>query len=75
MVRVLMNFHENGGHTDRYVTAGDLPPPHPEYVEADPRLLPLFAAMEGSFAWTRGTLSSTPWLAWSISFSTRSSTA
>jgi putative phosphoesterase len=52
------------GNTDRYVTAGDRPPPHPEDVEADPTLLSLFAAVEGSFAWTRGALSSTPWLAW-----------
>jgi putative phosphoesterase len=52
------------GNTDRYVVTGDRPPPHADDVAADPRLLELFAAVEGSFAWTRGALSSTPWLAW-----------
>jgi predicted phosphodiesterase len=52
------------GNTDRYVVNGDRPPPHADDVVANPALLPLFAAVEGSFAWTLGALSSTPWLTW-----------
>jgi predicted phosphodiesterase len=50
------------GNTDRYVVTGDRPTPQAADVVADPSLLPLFAAVEGSFAWTRGALSATGWL-------------
>jgi predicted phosphodiesterase len=52
------------GNTERYVLTGDRPPPHAADVAADPGLLPLFAAVEGSFAWTRGALAATGWPAW-----------
>jgi putative phosphoesterase len=52
------------GNTERYVLTGDRPPPHADDVVADPKLLRLFAAVEGSFAWTRGALSSGGWLDW-----------
>jgi predicted phosphodiesterase len=41
------------GNTDRYVVSGDRPTPHAEDVDRDPALLPLFLAVESSFAWTR----------------------
>ncbi len=41
------------GNTDRYVVSGDRPSPHAQDVERDPALLPLFLAVESSFAWTR----------------------
>jgi predicted phosphodiesterase len=41
------------GNTDRYVVSDDRPFPHAADVERDPSLLPLFEAVESSFAWTR----------------------
>jgi predicted phosphodiesterase len=41
------------GNTDRYVVSGERPAPHEEDVERDPALMPLFLAVESSFAWTR----------------------
>ncbi len=52
------------GNTERYVLTGDRPAPHADDVLADPSLLHLFAAVEGSFAWTRGALASRGWLDW-----------
>jgi hypothetical protein len=52
------------GNTDRYVVSRDRPPPRPEEVAAKPELLGLFAAVEGSFAWTRGAVASHGWLDW-----------
>jgi predicted phosphodiesterase len=44
------------GNTDRYVVSGDRPAPHAHDVDRDPALLPLFLAVESSFAWTRDQL-------------------
>jgi predicted phosphodiesterase len=52
------------GNTERYVLTGQRPGPHAEEVAEDPSLLGLFAAVEGSFAWTRGALASHGWLEW-----------
>ena len=52
------------GNTERYVLTRDRPPPTAEDVVADPSLLDLFAAVGGSFAWTRGALAATGWLDW-----------
>lgn len=60
----LPKLHVTRGNTDRYVVSGDRPPPYPEDVAAKPELLSLFAAVEGSFAWTRGALASHGWLDW-----------
>jgi predicted phosphodiesterase len=49
----LSNVRFVRGNTDRYVVSGERPPPHAEDVERDPELLPLFLAVESSFAWTR----------------------
>jgi predicted phosphodiesterase len=57
-------LHVTRGNTDRYVASGDRPPPYPHEVAAKPELLGLFAAVEGSFAWTRGALASHGWLDW-----------
>lgn len=52
------------GNTDRYVISADRPPPYAADVAAKPELIGLFAAVEGSFAWTRGALASHGWLDW-----------
>jgi putative phosphoesterase len=52
------------GNTDRYVFAGDRPPPTLEEVRADLDLLPVFLEVEADFAWTQGALSVTGWLDW-----------
>jgi len=52
------------GNTERYVLTGERPGPHPEEVARDTSLLGLFAAVEGSFGWTRGALASHGWLGW-----------
>jgi predicted phosphodiesterase len=52
------------GNTERYVLTGDRPPPHAEDVVANSELLGLFVAVESSFSWTRGALSTDGWLDW-----------
>ena len=52
------------GNTERYLLTEDRPPPHPEEVAADPKLLPLYAAIQRSFAWTAGALSAHGWAEW-----------
>ena len=52
------------GNTDRYVVTGERPSPHAADVLADPQLLSLFTAVEGSFSWTRGALATHGWLDW-----------
>lgn len=52
------------GNTERYVLTKDRPPPHASAVIDQPELLGLFAAVEGSFSWTRGALSQAGWLEW-----------
>jgi predicted phosphodiesterase len=52
------------GNTERYVLTRDRPSPSAEDVIAQPELLGLFASVEGSFAWTRGAVSSGGWLEW-----------
>lgn len=52
------------GNTERYVLTDDRPPPHPEEVVADPSLLPLYASIQRSFAWTCGALAAHGWLGW-----------
>ncbi len=44
------------GNTDRYVLSDDRPSPHAEEVAENPELLPLFAVVQRSFAWTAGAL-------------------
>lgn len=52
------------GNTERYVLTGDRPPPYAADVIADPTRFGIFAAVAGSFAWTRGALAATRWLDW-----------
>ena len=52
------------GNTERYVLTRDRPPPTADDVTRDPALLDLFAAVGGSFAWTKGALAATGWLDW-----------
>jgi predicted phosphodiesterase len=58
----LPNVRITSGNTERYILTGDRPPPHAHDVLAQPELLGLFVAIEGSFAWTRGALAATGWL-------------
>lgn len=60
----LPNLVATSGNTERYVLTRDRPPPSAADVEADPQLLDLFAAVESSFSWTRGTLAAHGWLDW-----------
>ena len=52
------------GNTERYVLTDDRPPPHPDAVIAEPELLPLYALIQRSFAWTCGALAAHGWLEW-----------
>ena len=52
------------GNTERYLLTGDRPPPSVEEVLADPRLLPTWAEVVGSFAWTQGVVTAMGWMAW-----------
>jgi predicted phosphodiesterase len=52
------------GNTDRYVVTGEVPPPSVSEAQADPGLVPLFANIAASFAWTKGYLSARGWLEW-----------
>lgn len=45
------------GNTERYVLTGDRPPPTLDQVAADSALLPQFAEVAATFAWTKGYLS------------------
>ncbi|MGD8279318.1 MAG: metallophosphoesterase family protein [Gemmatimonadota bacterium] len=52
------------GNTDRYIVTGDGPPPGVKAVREDPDLIPVFAQIAASFAWTRGHVTATGWLSW-----------
>lgn len=52
------------GNTDRYVVTGDGPPPSLETVRANPALVPTYAGIAASFAWTRGFVVATGWFDW-----------
>lgn len=50
------------GNTDRYAITLDRPRPTAAEVTADPSLLPTFAEVAHTFAWTQGCLAATGWL-------------
>ena len=52
------------GNADRYLVTGERPPPVPEAVAADPRLLDHYTEVTASFAWTLGYLAGAGWLPW-----------
>lgn len=52
------------GNTDRYVVTGEGPPPRLDEVRRDPDLIPTFARIAASFAWTAGVLAATGWMDW-----------
>jgi predicted phosphodiesterase len=54
------------GNTEEYITAGTLPPPTPEDVQASPELLPGFTEMVRAFGWTQGALTTAGWLGWLV---------
>ena len=63
--RTCRRVQVTSGNTERYVVTGDRPPPHAEDVIANPELIDLFAAVEGSFSWTRGAVAG-DWLEWLV---------
>ena len=52
------------GNTDRYLVTGELPPPDLAAVQSNPALVPTYAAISASFAWTQGFLAASGWLEW-----------
>ena len=64
MLANLPNVLATTGNTERYVLTGERPAPHADDVVANPELLGLFVAVESSFSWTRGALSTDGWLDW-----------
>jgi predicted phosphodiesterase len=52
------------GNTDRYLYTGEAPPPDLTQVLARPELVPLYANIAASFAWTRGYVTAGSWLEW-----------
>jgi putative phosphoesterase len=49
------------GNTDRYVTTDDRPGPFLSQVQADPTLLPTYAEVAATFAWTQGAVAVAGW--------------
>lgn len=64
MIANLPHVQIISGNTERYVLSDDRPPPHRDAVVADPELLPLYAVVQRSFAWTAGALAATGWTDW-----------
>jgi len=53
------------GNTDRYVFSGtDRPPPSLDDASSDASKLPALVECAGTFAWTQGALSGSPWIEW-----------
>ena len=60
----LRNVSVIRGNTDRYVFAGDRPPPSLDEVRANPDLIETYAGISASFAWTRGYITGAGWFDW-----------
>jgi predicted phosphodiesterase len=60
----LSNAYFTRGNADRYVVTGDRPPPTLEDVSNNLDLLPVYAEVMQTFAWTQGALAATDWLTW-----------
>jgi len=58
----LPNVRVTRGNADRYTVSGERPSPTAEEVIANPALLPIFAEVAHTFAWTQGCLAATGWL-------------
>jgi predicted phosphodiesterase len=52
------------GNSDRYILTGEGPPPSLTTVQNDPALIPTYAGIAASIAWTRGFVTATGWLDW-----------
>ncbi|CAN5447282.1 metallophosphoesterase family protein [soil metagenome] len=61
-IHQLPNVRAVRGNTDRYTMTLDRPGPTAAEVIADPTLLPIFAEVAHTFAWTQGCLAATGWL-------------
>ncbi len=60
----LSNVRFERGNGDRYVVTGERPPPTPEDVQKDPRLLATLVEVAQGFAWTQGAVTATGLLDW-----------
>ena len=63
-VTELPNVKVIRGNTDRYVFAGDRPPPTMEEAAQDSSKLTALVECAGTFAWTQGAVTSGGWLDW-----------
>jgi predicted phosphodiesterase len=63
-VTELPNVRIIRGNTDRYVFAGDRPPPSMEEAARDATKLTALVECAGTFAWTQGAVTSAGWLEW-----------
>jgi predicted phosphodiesterase len=63
-VASLRRVNVTRGNTDRYVVTGEGPPPDLATVGTQPALIPVYAEIAASFAWTRGYLTASRWLDW-----------
>ena len=61
-IHSLPHFRTIRGNTDRYAATLDRPHPTLAEVAANPALLPIFAEVAHTFAWTMGTLAAAGWL-------------
>ncbi|MCX6048651.1 MAG: metallophosphoesterase family protein [Chloroflexi bacterium] len=61
-IHQLPNVRAVRGNTDRYAMTLDRPGPTAAEVMAAPNLLPVFAEVAHTFAWTQGCLAATGWL-------------
>jgi predicted phosphodiesterase len=61
---VLPNCYFIRGNTDRYVIAGDRPPPFADDLKSDSETIRVFAEVAGTFAWTQGAVTAAGWLDW-----------
>lgn len=52
------------GNSDRYVVTGENPPPSLDDVRANPDLIPVYANIAASLAWTRGFVTGFGWFGW-----------
>ncbi len=63
-ITALSNAAFTRGNTDRYVVTGELPPPDLATIQNNPALVPTYADVVASFAWTRGFVTATGWFDW-----------
>ncbi len=63
-IAALPNGHVIRGNTDRYLVTGERPTPTLEDGISNPEILPKFAEVVASFAWTQGAITTGGWFNW-----------